>query len=137
MQGISVYRCRNVFDKAGLSRCPGAFPGHGDQGRLGDRGAETQGKGEHQQPDEAALAGELFSQGFTERKQADVQTDHKKGQPDNYQTQSAQGGRQPKAMPIDLSNLAIVDGNGKASRVGFRMDGDKKVRFFKTTGEAI
>ena len=47
------------------------------------------------------------------------------------QTQTAQGGRLPKAMPIDLSNLAIVDANGKATRVGFRMEGDKKVRFAK------
>ena len=53
------------------------------------------------------------------------------------QTQTAQGGRQPKAMPIDLSNLSIMDKNGKASRVGFRMEGDKKVRFAKTTGEVI
>ena len=53
------------------------------------------------------------------------------------QTQSNQGGRQPKAMPVDLSNLALMDKNGKATRVGFRMDGDKKVRFAKTTGEAI
>ena len=53
------------------------------------------------------------------------------------QSQSDQGGRQPKAMPIDLSNLAIVDANGKATRVGFRMDGDKKVRFAKTTGDVI
>ena len=53
------------------------------------------------------------------------------------QTQNSQGGRMPKAMPIDLSNLAIVDGNGKASRVGFRMEDGKKVRFAKTTGEAI
>ena len=53
------------------------------------------------------------------------------------QTQSTQGGRTPKAMPIDLSNLAIVDSNGKATRVGFRFDGDKKVRYAKTTGEAI
>ena len=53
------------------------------------------------------------------------------------QSQSDQGGRQPKAMPIALSNLAIVDGAGKATRVGFRMDGDKKVRFAKSTGEAI
>ena len=28
------------------------------------------------------------------------------------QTQTAQGGRQPKAMPIDLSNLARLDANG-------------------------
>ena len=53
------------------------------------------------------------------------------------QSQSDQGGRQPKAMPIALSNLAIVDGAGKATRVGFRMEGDKKVRFAKSTGEAI
>jgi len=53
------------------------------------------------------------------------------------QSSSSQGGRVPKAMPIDLSNLALVDKNGKATRVGFRMEGDKKVRFAKTTGEAI
>ena len=53
------------------------------------------------------------------------------------QSQTNQGGRQPKAMPIDLSNLAILDSNGKATRVGFRMEGDKKVRFAKTTGEVI
>ena len=53
------------------------------------------------------------------------------------QSQASQGGRIPNAMPIDLSNLAIVDANGKATRVGFRMEGDKKVRFAKTTGEVI
>ena len=53
------------------------------------------------------------------------------------QTQTNQGGRQPKAMPIDLSNLAVMDKDGKATRVGFRMEGDKKVRFAKTTGEAL
>ncbi|WP_298498240.1 50S ribosomal protein L24 [uncultured Maritimibacter sp.] len=53
------------------------------------------------------------------------------------QTQNAQGGRLPKALPIDLSNLALLDADGKATRVGFRMDGDKKVRFAKTTGDVI
>ena len=53
------------------------------------------------------------------------------------QTQSNQGGRQPKAMPIELSNLALMDKNGKATRVGFREEEGKKVRFAKTTGEAI
>jgi large subunit ribosomal protein L24 len=53
------------------------------------------------------------------------------------QTQGSQGGRIAKEMPIELSNLALLDGNGKATRVGFRIDGDKKVRFAKTTGEAI
>ena len=53
------------------------------------------------------------------------------------QTQQSQGGRIPKAMPIDLSNLALLDANGKPTRVGFKMDGDKKVRFAKTTGDVI
>jgi large subunit ribosomal protein L24 len=53
------------------------------------------------------------------------------------QSQTTQGGRVAKPMPIDLSNLALVDSNGKATRVGFRMEGDKKVRFAKTTGEVI
>jgi large subunit ribosomal protein L24 len=53
------------------------------------------------------------------------------------QSANSQGGRIPQAMPIDLSNLALRDTNGKPTRVGFRMDGDKKVRFAKTTGEAI
>ena len=53
------------------------------------------------------------------------------------QSQTSQGGRVPKNMPIDLSNLALMDANGKPTRVGFRMEGDKKVRFAKTTGDVI
>ena len=37
---------------------------------------------------------------------------------------------------IDASNVMLLH-NGKATRVGFKMDGDKKVRFAKTTGEVI
>jgi large subunit ribosomal protein L24 len=54
------------------------------------------------------------------------------------QSQTSQGGRIPKALPIDLSNLALVDANGKATRVGFRVDeAGNKVRFAKTTGDVI
>ena len=53
------------------------------------------------------------------------------------QTQESQGGRIPKSMPMDLSNLAYKDANGKASRVGFKMDAENKVRFAKTTGDVI
>ena len=53
------------------------------------------------------------------------------------QTQTSQGGRTPKAMPIQLSNLAIVDKNGKPTRVGFKVVADQKVRFAKTTGDVI
>ena len=48
-----------------------------------------------------------------------------------------QGGIKNKEAPIHVSNVAIVDSNGKATRVGFRVDGDKKVRVAKTTGEVI
>ena len=53
------------------------------------------------------------------------------------QSQTSQGGRIPKAMPIDLSNLAFLDKNGKATRVGFKVEDGKKVRFAKTTGDVI
>lgn len=53
------------------------------------------------------------------------------------QSQNDQGGRVPQAMPIDLSNLALLDSKGKATRVGFRVEDGKKVRFAKTTGEAV
>jgi large subunit ribosomal protein L24 len=48
-----------------------------------------------------------------------------------------QGGIKTKEATIHVSNVAIVDSKGKPTRVGFRMDGDKKVRFAKTTGEVI
>ena len=38
--------------------------------------------------------------------------------------------------PIDASNVMFLH-KGKATRVGFKMDGDKKVRFAKSTGEVI
>ncbi len=53
------------------------------------------------------------------------------------QSQTSQGGRIPKAMPIQLSNLALLDKNGKATRVGFREEDGKKVRFAKSTGETL
>ncbi|SEV96773.1 LSU ribosomal protein L24P [Aliiroseovarius sediminilitoris] len=53
------------------------------------------------------------------------------------QSQNSQGGRIPQAMPIQLSNLALLDKNGKATRVGFREEDGKKVRFAKTTGENV
>ena len=48
-----------------------------------------------------------------------------------------QGGIKNKEAAIHVSNVAVVDSKGKPTRVGFRMDGDKKVRFAKTTGEVI
>ena len=53
------------------------------------------------------------------------------------QTPTTQGGRLPKAMPIDLSNLSLMDKNGKTTRVGFKVEDGKKVRVAKTTGDVI
>ncbi|CAA0144178.1 50S ribosomal protein L24 [Tenacibaculum maritimum] len=47
-----------------------------------------------------------------------------------------QGGIVKKEAPIHVSNLALVE-NGEAVRVGYRMEGDKKVRFSKKSDKAI
>ena len=47
------------------------------------------------------------------------------------------GGVEAKTMPLQISNVALVDANGKASRVGIKVEGDKKVRFLKTTGAVL
>ena len=47
-----------------------------------------------------------------------------------------QGGIVNKEAPIDASNVMLVV-KGKATRVGFKMEGDKKVRVAKATGEVI
>ncbi len=46
------------------------------------------------------------------------------------------GGIIQKEAPIDVSNVMYLH-KGKATRVGFKFDGDKKVRYAKTTGEVI
>ena len=48
-----------------------------------------------------------------------------------------QGGIKTKEAPVHVSNVAFVDSDGKPTRVGFRVEGDKKVRFAKSTGEVI
>lgn len=40
-------------------------------------------------------------------------------------------------MPIHVSNVQLVDGKGEATRVGFKVAGDKKIRIGKTTGKEI
>ncbi|MDO4518774.1 MAG: 50S ribosomal protein L24 [Eubacteriales bacterium] len=47
-----------------------------------------------------------------------------------------QGGIVTKEAPINASNVMLVV-DGKATRVGFQMDGDKKVRVAKATGKVI
>lgn len=46
------------------------------------------------------------------------------------------GGIVEQAAPIDISNVMYVH-KGTPTRVGFKMDGDKKVRYAKSTGDVI
>ena len=47
-----------------------------------------------------------------------------------------QGGIVNKESYIDASNVMLLH-KGQTTRVGFKMDGDKKVRVAKSTGEVI
>ncbi len=46
------------------------------------------------------------------------------------------GGIIEQEAPIDASNVMLLH-KGQPTRVGFKMDGDKKVRYAKKTGEVI
>ncbi|MDE7425028.1 MAG: 50S ribosomal protein L24 [Lachnospiraceae bacterium] len=46
------------------------------------------------------------------------------------------GGIITMEAPIDVSNVMYLS-KGKPSRIGFKIEGDKKVRFAKATGEVI
>jgi large subunit ribosomal protein L24 len=49
-----------------------------------------------------------------------------------------QGGIIDKAMPLDASNVAVVDPkSGKAGRVGYRFEGETKVRYHRKSGEEL
>ncbi len=59
---------------------------------------------------------------------------HQKPDP-NKQTK---GSMVDKAVPIDISNVAIYNPETKkADRVGFRFEDGKKVRFFKSNGNLV
>ena len=48
------------------------------------------------------------------------------------------GGIVEKESPIHVSNVAIFNAaTGKADRVGFKAEGEQKVRVFKSSGEAV
>jgi ribosomal protein L24, bacterial/organelle len=54
------------------------------------------------------------------------------------QTQTQEAGIINKEAPLHLSNLAIADPkDGKPTRVGFKVEGDKKVRVAKRSGVVI
>jgi large subunit ribosomal protein L24 len=50
--------------------------------------------------------------------------------------QNQNGGIVRQEGPIDISNVMYLH-NGQPTRIGFKLDGDKKVRVAKKTGEVI
>ncbi len=60
---------------------------------------------------------------------------HSKGNP----MKGEPGGIIDREMPMDISNVAIVNPvSGKADRVGFKtLDDNRKVRIFKSDGEVV
>ena len=59
---------------------------------------------------------------------------HKKANPNAGE----QGGIVDQEAPIQVSNVAIWNEESeKPDRVGFRFEGDKKVRFYKSDGKEI
>jgi large subunit ribosomal protein L24 len=48
-----------------------------------------------------------------------------------------QGGIAEQEATIHISNVMLLDGDGNKTRIGSRLEGDKKVRFSKTSGNTI
>ena len=48
-----------------------------------------------------------------------------------------QGGIKSKEAPLHVSNVAIAGADDRPTRVGFRMEGDRKVRFAKRGGDTL
>ena len=51
--------------------------------------------------------------------------------------QNPQGGIVEKEAFIHVSNLSLLTKKGETTRVGFKLEGDKKVRFSKKSNEVI
>lgn len=51
--------------------------------------------------------------------------------------QNPQGGIVEKEAPLHISNLSLLTSKGETTRVGFRIENGKKVRFSKKSNEVI
>jgi large subunit ribosomal protein L24 len=54
------------------------------------------------------------------------------------QTMQQEGGIVQKELPIHVSNVALIDPKTeKPTRVGYKMDGERKIRVARRSGEAL
>jgi large subunit ribosomal protein L24 len=75
---------------------------------------------------------------FTEKNKAIVEGVNLVSKHEKPSAKNPQGGITKKEAPIHISNLALIDKkSGKATRVGYRMEKNEKVRFSKKSNEVI
>ena len=51
--------------------------------------------------------------------------------------QNIKGGIAEQESTIHVSNVMLVDGEGNKTRIGSRLEGDRRIRFSKTSGNPI
>ena len=74
---------------------------------------------------------------FTEKNKAIVEGVNMVKKHTKPSAQNPQGGIVEKEASINISNLSLLTSKGEETRVGYRMEGDKKVRFSKKSNEEI
>lgn len=75
---------------------------------------------------------------ITEKNKAIVEGVNLVSKHEKPNAKNPQGGIVKKEAPLHVSNLALIDPKSKkATRVGFKMEGDKKVRFSIKSNEVI
>ena len=74
---------------------------------------------------------------FTEKNKAIVEGVNMVKKHTKPSAQNPQGGIVEKEASINISNLSLLTSKGEETRVGYRMEGDKKVRFSKKSNEVI
>ena len=74
---------------------------------------------------------------FTEKNKAIVEGVNMVRKHTKPSAQNPQGGIVEKEASINISNLSLLTSKGEETRVGYRMEGDKKVRFSKKSNEVI
>ncbi|HET8808631.1 MAG TPA: 50S ribosomal protein L24 [Flavobacteriaceae bacterium] len=74
---------------------------------------------------------------FTDKNKAIVEGVNMISKHEKPSASNPQGGIVKKEAPIHISNLSLIDKKGNATRVGYRTEDGKKVRFSKKTNEVI
>lgn len=74
---------------------------------------------------------------FTEKNKAIVEGVNMVKKHTKPSAQNPQGGIVENEASINISNLSLLTSKGEETRVGYRMEGDKKVRFSKKSNEVI